>query len=85
MCPSDTSPEAWEVFLDIQRRMSPGEKIARAMEHSNFVRSLIKAGIRRRHPNATEEEVFLRFARQTLGNELFRRAYGDLLAPDEPA
>jgi hypothetical protein len=82
MCPSDTSPEAWQVFLEIQRRMSPGQRMARAIEHSNFVRSLIKAGIRRRHPEATEREVFLRFAQQTLGDELFRRAYGDVLPPE---
>jgi hypothetical protein len=77
MRPADTSPEAWEVFLDIQRRMSPGEKLARVFEHSAFVRSLIMAGIRRRHPGATEQEVFLRFARQTLGEELFLKVYGN--------
>jgi hypothetical protein len=77
MRPADTSPEAWEVFLDLQRRMSPGEKLARVFEHSAFVRSLMMAGIRRRHPGASEHEVFLRFARQTLGDDLFTRVYRD--------
>jgi hypothetical protein len=26
MRPADTSPEAWKVFLDLQRKMSPSEK-----------------------------------------------------------
>jgi hypothetical protein len=77
MRPADTSPEAWEVLLDVHRRMPPGEKLARVFEHSAFVRSLMMAGIRRRHPDASEREVFLRFARQTLGDDLFMRVYGD--------
>jgi hypothetical protein len=84
MCPRDTSPEAWEVFQELQRRMSPGEKLARVFEHSAFVRSLILAGIRRRHPSATEREVFLRFARQTLGQELYQKVYGEPILDDEP-
>jgi hypothetical protein len=64
--------------------MTPGEKLARVFEHSAFARSLLMAGIRRRNPNATEREVFLRFARQTLGSELFIRVYGDSLPHDEP-
>jgi hypothetical protein len=79
MRPRDTSPEAWEVFLEANRRMSPAEKLTRVFEHSAFVRSLMMAGIRRRHPEASDREVFLRFARQTLGQELFARVYGDEL------
>jgi len=83
MRPADTSPEAWNVYLDANRRMPPGDKLARVFEHSAFVRSLTMAGIRSRHPGATEREVFLRFARQTLGAELFRRVYGASIPPDE--
>ncbi|HLH19720.1 MAG TPA: hypothetical protein VKX45_21030 [Bryobacteraceae bacterium] len=77
MCPEDTSPEAWKVYLEIQRRMTPGEKLARALEHSRFARSLVMAGLRRRHPEATEREIFLMFARQTLGPELFEKVYSE--------
>lgn len=77
MCPKDTSLEAWKVFLDIQRRMTPGEKLSRALEHSQFVRSLAIAGLRRRYPEASEREIFLRFARQKLGPDLFQRVYGE--------
>jgi hypothetical protein len=64
--------------------MTPGQKLARVFERSASAKSLVKAGIRRRHPNATEEEVFLRFAREMLGTELFVKVYGDSLPHDEP-
>jgi hypothetical protein len=84
MCPRDTSPEAWEVFLDIQRRMSPGEKLARALELSEVVRRFAEAGLRQRYPSADDHEILLRYAKMTLGEELFRKAYGNVL-PDESA
>jgi hypothetical protein len=83
MCPEDTSPEAWKVFLDIQRRMTPGEKLGRALEWSEVVRRFAEAGLRERYPNAGDHEILLRFARMTLGRDLFRRAYGEALS-DEP-
>jgi hypothetical protein len=79
MRPADTSPEAWAVFLDIQRRMSPGEKIVRALEWSEIVRGFTEAGLRERYPEADDHEILLRHARMTLGDELFRHAYGNAL------
>lgn len=79
MCPADTSPEAWKVFLEIQRRMTPGEKIVRALEWSEIVRGFAEAGLRERYPAADEHEILLRYARMTLGQDLFRSAYGDAL------
>jgi hypothetical protein len=76
MCPRDTSPEAWRVFLDLQRKMTPSEKLHRTLEYSDSIRRLAVAGVRQRYPNADEPEVFLRTARSILGDELFRRAYG---------
>jgi hypothetical protein len=74
--------EAWKVFIDIQRRMSPGEKISRAYEYSDNLRRMNAAVIRQRYPGASEHEVFLRVTRNVLGAELFRKVYGDVL-PDE--
>ena len=82
MRPADTSPEAWKGLLDIQRRMSPEEKIARTFEWSEIVRGFAEAGLRERYPQADEHEILLRYARMTLGEELFHRAYGNAL-PDE--
>ena len=84
MRPRDTSPEAWKVFLDIPRRTPPEVKLQRTLEWSNSVRRLAEAGLRERHPRADEHEILLRYARMTLGPELFRKAYGDALPNDGP-
>jgi hypothetical protein len=78
MRPADTSPEAWKVFLDLQRRMPPEEKLARALELSESIRWNVEASIRRRHPEASEGEIFLRIARHMLGQDLFRKVYNSL-------
>jgi hypothetical protein len=75
MRPEDTSPEAWKVFLDLQRSTPPAEKIRRAMSLSKTVQLLSEAGLRRKFPEADDREIFLRRARLTLGDELFRKAY----------
>jgi len=79
MCPADTTPEAWRVFLELQRRMSPAEKLERTLEISDRLRAFARAGVRQRYPQADEREVFLRVARLALGAELFRTAYGHVL------
>jgi hypothetical protein len=84
MRPADTTPEAWKVFLDIQRRMTPGEKLQRTLEWSAAVRRFAEAGLRQRYPHADEHEILLRYARLTLGRELFCKAYGDALPEDGP-
>jgi hypothetical protein len=82
MRPADTSPEAWEVFLACVRRMSPAQRMLRALELSDMVRGLAEQGVRQRFPQADEREVFLRVARLRLGDELFRKAYGEDALPD---
>ncbi len=84
MRPADTSPEAWKVFLDLQRRMPPEVKLRRAFEYSEFVRNLAEEMLRKKHPQATEREIFLREARQRLGADLFRKDYGGELPDDGP-
>jgi hypothetical protein len=84
MRPADTSPEAWKVFLDIQRRMSPSEKLQRTLDWSEVTRRFVEGGLRERHPSADDHEILLRYARLTLGPELFQQAYGDVQFDDEP-
>ncbi|MDR3702945.1 MAG: hypothetical protein P4L56_25085 [Candidatus Sulfopaludibacter sp.] len=76
MCPSDTSPEAWRVFLELVRRATPGERMKRALEVSETVRAFAEAGMRARHPHADDREIFLRMAQLYLGDNLARRVYG---------
>ncbi len=82
MCPRDTSPEAWKVFLDLQRKMTPSEKLRKTLEFSDSIRNLAKAGMRQRYPNADEREILLRVAQITLGRELFRKVCGDVIPDD---
>ena len=85
MCPADTSPQAWKVFLGIQRRLSPAEKLRRALELSALVRGAAEAGLRALYPLSSEREIFLRTGRLALGEELFQQAYGNAIPPDGPA
>jgi two-component sensor histidine kinase len=82
--PLDTSPEAWAVFLDIQRRMTPEEKIARVFELSERVKAMAEAGLRHRYPDASDEEIRMRAIRQRLGDELFEKVYGQAVSPLDP-
>jgi hypothetical protein len=83
--PADTTPEAWEILTTLQRRMSSSEKMQLAFEWSEIIRQFAEAGLRQRYPEAGEPEIFLRFARQILGEELFRQVYGNELFYDAPA
>ena len=84
MRPRDTSPEAWKVFIDLQRAMPPEVKLQLTLEFSHSVRRLAEAGLRERDPRAYEHEILLRSARMTLGPELFRKAYGEALPNNGP-
>ncbi len=37
MRPGDTSPEAWKVYIELQRKLSPAEKLRQAFEWSEVV------------------------------------------------
>jgi hypothetical protein len=77
--------EAWKVLMDLTRKMSPAEKLQRALELSWTVRLAAEAGLRESYPHASDREIFLRSARQNLGAELFRKVYGEELADDRSA
>lgn len=79
MRPRDTSPEAWRVFIDIHRSMSVEEKFERTFELCEFGRAMCEAGIRAQYPEASDREVFLRLTERTLGPQLFRKVYGDVI------
>jgi len=81
--PMDTSPEAWKVYVDLHRQMSVSDKLRQTFEWSAAIHRLSEVGMRQRYPNADDREIFLRMARMTLGQELFRKVYGNEL-PDDP-
>lgn len=53
----DTSPEAAAIQYECYRRVGPSGRFAAAVELTNVVRELARAGIRMRHPEYTTEEV----------------------------
>jgi hypothetical protein len=82
----DTSAEAQKVQDSIFREMSPRRKVELVEEANRTARELALAGIRSRHPGATEEQVFRLLMDLTLGAELAEKVYGPLpdVAGDGP-
>ncbi len=64
---SDTSHEAERAQVELWRRMSPIEKLRAVTEISRAVQHLSLAGIRLRHPGASERECMQRLAILNLG------------------
>ena len=73
---SDTSPEARRVLYDLYRRMPLGRRLELAFDMCDTGRALAIAGLRMRHPDATDEELQRLWARQHLGQKLFEQVYG---------
>jgi hypothetical protein len=70
-----------EVWLEILRKKTPGERLLMALKMTDFAFQMSEAGVRARHPEASEREVFLRAAALRLPRDLMIRAYG--WDPDE--
>jgi hypothetical protein len=62
--------EAW-------RRLSPDQRLQLVADTSSAVIDLSVAGVRRRYPEASERECFLRAAALRIGVEATRRIYPD--------
>ncbi len=73
---SDTSPEARRVLYDLCRKMPLGRRLELVFDMCDTGRALVIAGLRMRHPDATDEELQRLWAKQHLGPELFEQVYG---------
>lgn len=81
----DTSVAIERRQVEAWRRMSPAEKLQLVSDASQAVIDLSFAGIRRRHPGASDRECFLRFACLVLGRDVARTVYPDLADLADPA
>jgi hypothetical protein len=84
---SDTDPQALDVWLNVIRKKTPGERILMAFELTDFALKMAESGVRARYPDAPEREIFLRCAALRLPRDLMIRAYGwdpDLHLEPEP-
>ena len=72
----DTDPKALEVFIELHRRMTPGERTAKIFELAAFQENLQRSSVRSSYPDADEREVFLRVAARRLDREIMIKVYG---------
>jgi hypothetical protein len=63
MAVSDTTPRAAAIQLQLYRSAGPSRRAQIAVELSDAVRETALAGIRRRHPDYTDEQVKSAFLR----------------------
>jgi hypothetical protein len=73
---SDTSPEAQQVLFELLRNAPAGKKIILTFDLIQTLRRLILADLRRRFPQASEDELRRRLITRLLPREDVIRAYG---------
>jgi hypothetical protein len=80
---ADTDPEAHDRQLRVYRSMTPGQRVALAVEMSEEAFTLAADGIRARHPDYGDDEVDAARRRLRVGDKDFRAAWPDqpLVAP----
>lgn len=72
----DTTDEARHVQTEMFRAMTPAERLLIAVELSEAVERLARAGIERDHPGATERQVLWHLAARRYGEALADAAFG---------
>jgi hypothetical protein len=73
--PADTNPEAAEIHMEILRRLPPVRRLEMVFEMNAWLRELLAAGVRQRHPEYSDEQVRLAVIRLWLGEHWFREVY----------
>ena len=74
----DTAPEALEAQYEIYRRMPAGRRLELVFDLCDMGQRLAMAGLRRRYPEATGEQLWRLWAKDHLGSELFDQVYGTI-------
>ncbi len=54
--PAETPPEAYRVYIQALRNMTPEQRLARAFELTEMVRALFRQGLRSRFPDLPEDD-----------------------------
>jgi len=68
----DTSPEARRVYYDTMYRMTPEERLLQANRLSVGMREMALESIRMRHPEYSDLEVVMSYARRILSAQEFK-------------
>jgi hypothetical protein len=72
---SDTSPKAADAYFRRLREMTACDRIALAVDLWEAGHALQRAGLRRLHPTADEDEITFRIAVSRWGLELAEKVY----------
>lgn len=76
MISRDTSKECDELMTQLYRNMSTAKKWKLIIDAMRMGQQLAMAGLRQLHPEADERQIWHLWAKQHLGEELYRQAYG---------
>ncbi|MBI4910350.1 MAG: hypothetical protein HY820_42425 [Acidobacteria bacterium] len=71
----DTDPKALAVYIELHRRLTPQQRLARMFELCDMQQAMQEANVRANYPDASDREVFLRVATRRLGRELMMKVY----------
>lgn len=74
---SDTHPKMEALQIQLWKQASPTRKMEMVAQLNASVRTVALAGLRSRHPQASEGELRRKLADLLLGEELARKVYGD--------
>lgn len=74
----DTSEAASRRYHELLRACAPHERLAQAMALTKMTRELAMAGLRARHPDASDAELRVRLAVRLYGREAATRLFGEV-------
>jgi hypothetical protein len=72
----DTDAESQRIIIELARKTPIWKKFAQVAATTETCRAFARAGIRRRHPHATEDEIKCRLAALVLDREIMKKVYG---------
>jgi len=81
----DTTAAAERIQVEIWRRMSSLERAQVITGAYQAARAFAFAGLRARHPEASERKLVALYVELTAGSDLARQAYPGLLEPAAPS
>lgn len=73
--PQDTTRSAARIYFETLRNLGPQRRLKMGVELSSSLRERVEVGIRRRHPDYSDQQVRRAFLRLTLGDELFQKCF----------
>ena len=72
----DTTPKARLVYEESLRRKTPEESLRIAQELTLAGQQIAFAGMRERHPDLSDDDIWLKLAVLRLGEDVVRKVYG---------